>query len=71
MIYVIILQYRYERIIWIRNPTFTNFLYYYYRHLSGDERTETYYFRLDEPILDQEIVDYAISSEYMINKVFL
>jgi len=37
---------------------------------QGDERTETYYFRLDEPILAQEIVDYAISSEYMINKVF-
>ncbi|OQC49539.1 MAG: hypothetical protein BWX57_00862 [Tenericutes bacterium ADurb.Bin024] len=36
----------------------------------GEERTETYYFRLQEPPLDQEIVDYAIKSEYMINKVF-
>ncbi|OQC11178.1 MAG: hypothetical protein BWX74_00298 [Tenericutes bacterium ADurb.Bin087] len=36
----------------------------------GEERTETYYFKLNEPPLDQEIVDYVIKSEYMINKVF-
>jgi len=34
------------------------------------ERTETYYFRLQEPPLDQEIVELCNKSEYMINKVF-
>lgn len=38
--------------------------------VHGEERSETFYFNLSEPMIDQEIVDYVIESEYMVNTVF-
>lgn len=46
-----------------------NFSVHVHVEAPGGSREETYYFRVEEAMLDEEIVDYAINSDFVLHKI--